>query len=131
MGLIKAAMGAVGGVMADQWKEFFYCDSLSQDILVAKGQKRTSSRSSNTSGEDNIISKKGEVFHGHEFHYSKVIVNDLKHPLAFKITRGKGSYNNMDGFMEKNTLASYVHTHVAAMPNFGGNLAISSRELGD
>lgn len=56
MGLIKAAMGAVGGVLGDQWKEFFYCDSLKQDILVAKGQKRTSSRSSNTSGEDNIIS---------------------------------------------------------------------------
>ena len=56
MGLIKAAMGAVGGVLADQWKEFFYCDSLTPDILVAKGQKRTSSRSSNTSGEDNIIS---------------------------------------------------------------------------
>ena len=56
MGLIKAAMGAVGGVLADQWKEFFYCDSLTPDILAAKGQKRTSSRSSNTDGEDNIIS---------------------------------------------------------------------------
>jgi membrane protease subunit (stomatin/prohibitin family) len=58
MGLIQAAMGAVGGVLADQWKEFFYCESLSADILVAKGQKRTSSqgRSSNTSAEDNIIS---------------------------------------------------------------------------
>ena len=58
MGLIQAAMGAAGGVLADQWKEFFYCESLSADILVAKGQKRTSSqgRSSNTSGEDNIIS---------------------------------------------------------------------------
>ena len=58
MGLIKAAMGAAGGVLADQWKEFFYCESLSADILVAKGQKRTSSqgRSSNTSAEDNIIS---------------------------------------------------------------------------
>ena len=81
--------------------------------------------------EDNIISKKGEVFHGHEFHYSKVIVDELKNPMAFKITRGKGSFNSMDGFMEKNTLASYVHTHVAAMPDFGGNLAISSYELGD
>ena len=81
--------------------------------------------------EDNIISKKGEVFHGHEFHYSKVIVDELKNPLAFKVTRGKGSYNNMDGFMEKNTLASYVHTHVAAMPNFAGNLTISARELGE
>ena len=81
--------------------------------------------------EDNIISKKGETFHGHEFHYSKVIVNDLKNPLAFKITRGKGSYELQDGFMEKNTLASYVHTHVAAMPDFAGNLCISARELGD
>jgi cobyrinic acid a,c-diamide synthase len=81
--------------------------------------------------EDNIISKKGETFHGHEFHYSKVIVNELKNPLAFRITRGKGSYELQDGFMEKNTLASYVHTHVAAMPDFAGNLCISSRELGD
>ena len=56
MGLIKAGLGAVGGVLADQWKEFFYCDSLSSDVLVKKGQKRTSGRSSNTKGEDNIIS---------------------------------------------------------------------------
>ena len=57
MGLIQAAMGAAGGVMSDQWKEFFYCDSLDKDSLVAKGQKRTSARgrSSNTSGEENII----------------------------------------------------------------------------
>ncbi|MBE6499249.1 MAG: Ni-sirohydrochlorin a,c-diamide synthase [Methanobrevibacter thaueri] len=81
--------------------------------------------------KDNIISKKGDIFHGHEFHYSKVIVNDLKNDLAFKITRGKGSYNNMDGFMEKNTLASYVHTHVAAMPDFAGNFTTSAYELRD
>ena len=57
MGLIQAAMGAAGGVMSDQWKDFFYCDSLDKDSLVAKGQKRTSARgrSSNTSGEENII----------------------------------------------------------------------------
>lgn len=58
MGLIKAGMGAVGGVLGDQWKEFIYCESLKPDVLVAKGRKRTSSqgRSSNTSAEDNIIS---------------------------------------------------------------------------
>ncbi len=56
MGLIKAAMGSVGGVLADQWKEFFYCEALEADILVSKGQKRTGGRSSNTSGEENIIS---------------------------------------------------------------------------
>ena len=55
MGLIKALAGSVGGVLADQWKEFFYCESLSTDVLVAKGQKRTSKRSSNTRGEENII----------------------------------------------------------------------------
>jgi len=56
MGLIKAIAGAAGGVLADQWKEFFYCDSIANDILMVKGQKRVSGRSSNTKGNDNIIS---------------------------------------------------------------------------
>ena len=56
MGLIKAGIGALGGTLADQWKEFFYCDSLPDDVLVRKGQKRVSGRSSNTKGSDNIIS---------------------------------------------------------------------------
>ncbi len=56
MGLIKAGIGALGGVLADQWKEFFYCDSLENDVLMAKGQKRVGSRSSNTKGSDNVIS---------------------------------------------------------------------------
>ena len=80
---------------------------------------------------DNIISKKGETFHGHEFHYSRVNVDTLKNKMAFKITRGTGSYNNMDGFIEKNTLASYVHTHIAAMPDFAGNLTIKAREYNE
>ena len=56
MGLIKAGIGAVGGVLADQWKEFFYCDALPSEVLVRKGEKRISGRSSNTKGSDNIIS---------------------------------------------------------------------------
>ena len=56
MGLIKAAAGALGGTLADQWKEFFYCDSLSKDVLVTRGQKQISGRSSNTKGHDNVIS---------------------------------------------------------------------------
>ena len=56
MGLIKAAIGAIGGTMADQWKEFFYCEALPADVMAVKGQKRISGRSSNTKGEDNIIS---------------------------------------------------------------------------
>ena len=56
MGLIKAGIGALGGTLADQWKEFFYCDALANDVLMRKGEKRVSGRSSNTKGNDNIIS---------------------------------------------------------------------------
>ena len=56
MGLIKAAFGAAGGVLADQWKDYFYCDSMPADVLMTKGHKRNSGRSSNTRGSDNIIS---------------------------------------------------------------------------
>ena len=56
MGLIKAGLGAVGGVLADQWKEFFYCEAMDKEVMVTKGQKRISGRFSNTKGSDNIIS---------------------------------------------------------------------------
>ena len=56
MGLLKAGLGAAGGVMADQWKEFIYCESMPANVLACKGSKRTGGRSSNTRGEDNVIS---------------------------------------------------------------------------
>lgn len=55
MGLIKAALGAAGGNLADQWKEFFYCDAIDKETLVVKGKKQVSGRSSNTKGNDNVI----------------------------------------------------------------------------
>lgn len=55
MGLIKAAAGATDGVLADQWREYFYCEAIPEDTLAVKGQKRVSRRSSNTKGSDNII----------------------------------------------------------------------------
>src|SRR5690554_2007180 len=56
MGLIKAVIGAAGGTLADQWKEFFYCESMPKEVLVVKGGKRITGRSSNVKGNDNIIS---------------------------------------------------------------------------
>lgn len=56
MGLIKAVSGALGGTLADQWKEFFYCEAMDKEVLVTKGRKRVSGRSSNRMGNDNIIS---------------------------------------------------------------------------
>ena len=61
MGLIKAFTGSAGGILADQWKEYFYCDALDEETLLVKASKRTDRRSSNTKGTDNVITK-GSVF---------------------------------------------------------------------
>ena len=55
MGLIKAIAGAAGGVMADQWKEYFYCEAMPANILATKGHKKVTGRSSNYKGDENII----------------------------------------------------------------------------
>ena len=56
MGLIKAGISAIGTTLADQWKEFFYCDAIDNDVLVVRGQKSVGGKSSNTKGNDNVIS---------------------------------------------------------------------------
>ncbi len=56
MGLLQAGIGALSGVLADQWREYFYCEGMPENVLAVKGVKRTSGRSSNYKGEDNIIS---------------------------------------------------------------------------
>ena len=56
MGLINAALGAAGGVMADQWKEYFYCEAIPENVMAVKGLHRVSGRSSNYKGSENIIS---------------------------------------------------------------------------
>ena len=56
MGLITAAKETVSKLLGDQWREYFYCESLSNDTLAVKGIKRVSSGSSNKNGTDNIIS---------------------------------------------------------------------------
>ncbi len=55
MGLIKAALGSAGGALADQWKDYFYCDALPREVLAVRGRKRTGKRSSNRKGSDSVI----------------------------------------------------------------------------
>ncbi len=60
MGLMKAFSGAVRSELADQWKEYFYCDSMGTDVLIRKGIKKTGTtnfKSSNTKASDNVISE--------------------------------------------------------------------------
>ncbi len=56
MGLLSAALGALGGTLADTWKDWFYCEALDKDTLMIKGEKMIGNRSSNRRGNDNIIS---------------------------------------------------------------------------
>ncbi len=70
---------------------------------------------------DNLILNKGDTFRGHEFHYSKIDTGISKPDFAFKILRGTGIVDSKDGLMNKNSVASYVHTHVAACPQFALN----------
>ena len=76
--------------------------------------------------QDNPILKKGDTYHGHEFHYSKVEytgsnINDF----AFEMKRGVGITGKYDGLMKNKTLASYIHTHTACLPEFAYNFTQS------
>ncbi|MGC9517975.1 MAG: Ni-sirohydrochlorin a,c-diamide synthase [Methanomicrobiales archaeon] len=105
------------------------CNVFNYDSLMTKKPQALSYVIAKTIN-DNIITKKDEIFHGHEFHYSKVLLKG-KNNFAFEILRGNGIKDSLDGLMEKNTVASYVHTHVAACPQFASNLAISALEADD
>ncbi|MDO8726411.1 MAG: cobyrinate a,c-diamide synthase [Candidatus Methanoperedens sp.] len=63
---------------------------------------------------DTPLSKKGTVIRGHEFHYS-VTECDRDASFVYQLKRGKGINDGKDGLMEHNTLASYMHTHPAAV----------------
>lgn len=77
---------------------------------------------------DNIMVNEGDIFKGHEFHYSKVNLNGVQR-FAFQMLRGKGIQHSMDGLMDKNTVASYVHTHVAAYPPLASNFTSNIAEI--
>ena len=81
MGIIKAFTGATGGVMADQWLEMYYCDSIPQGILAYRGKKRVSERSSNTKGDENVISD-GSV----------IVVNEGQSAIAVEQGKVIGCY---------------------------------------
>ncbi len=91
MGLIKAAADAIGGILADQWKEYFYCDSLSEDVLVVKGQKRVNSGRGSNKGTDNIISD-GSVIAVNEGQC--MIIVDQGEVVEFCADAGEFVYDN-------------------------------------
>ncbi|MDR2830992.1 MAG: Ni-sirohydrochlorin a,c-diamide synthase [Methanobrevibacter sp.] len=81
------------------------------------------------SNKDNLISKRDEVFRGHEFHYTKL--NDVSSDFVFEIQRGRGIIDGHDGLAYKNTLANYIHIHACSCPNFAYNFTRNMAENTD
>ncbi|MBZ9570375.1 Ni-sirohydrochlorin a,c-diamide synthase [Methanobrevibacter sp. TMH8] len=84
------------------------------------------------SNEDNLISQKGEVFRGHEFHYTKLCIDEKdvnSANFAFDIERGRGIINKQDGLSVGNTLANYIHLHACSCPNLAYNFTKNINEL--
>ena len=81
MGIIKAFTGAAGGTMADQWLEMYCCDNIPQGILAYRGKKQVSERSSNTKGDENVVSD-GSV----------IVVNEGQSALAVQQGKVIGCY---------------------------------------
>lgn len=90
MGLIRAITGAAGGALEDQWKEYFYCDSIATDVLVTKGRRKTKGRAFNNRGDENIISN-GSVIAVNEGQC--MIIVDQGKIVEFCAEAGEFTYN--------------------------------------
>ncbi len=129
MGLIKAAKDAVGSLLADQWREYFYCDSLSNDVLMVKGQKKVNSgRNSNTKGTDNVISN-GSIIAVNEGQC--MIIVDQGGIVDVCAEAGEFTYDNSTepslfyGSLGDNVKATF--STMAKRFTFGGNAAKDQR----
>lgn len=61
MGFIKAIAGTVSGGLANQWKEFYTCNSLPVQVLMKRADHMKSGRSSNTKNDTDDITRGSAV----------------------------------------------------------------------
>ena len=121
MGIIKAFTGAAGGVMADQWLEMYCCDSIPQGILAYRGRKHVSERSSNTKGDENVISD-GSV----------IVVNEGQSAIAVEQGKVIGCYTQPGEHIFHGGSASIfsgggvkgIGKEILTRVGFGGDVAI-------
>ena len=66
MGLISAGLNALGGTLASQWREYFYCDAMPADVLATKAMKRINGRFGGSKTEDDNVISDGSI----------IVVND-------------------------------------------------------
>lgn len=76
----------------------------------------------------NPFYKKGTLIKGHEFHYSRVISPVKKKNLlfAFRMGRGEGIMDGLDGICYKNVLATYTHLHALGCPEWAEGMILQA-----
>jgi Ni-sirohydrochlorin a,c-diamide synthase len=91
-------------------------DRTSEMCGVFSGETRMPARRvvSYVEGTSDSGSPMGKAsFRGHEFHYSDVVL-DRDTRFAYRLSRGVGIRDNLDGAVVHNTLGSYTHLHPVA-----------------
>jgi len=71
--------------------------------------------------KDTPIGSKGNFFKGHEFHYSVLTEVSPEAKFAYRMDRGIGIKDGLDGMLVNNTLGSYTHLHAASYLPFAKN----------
>lgn len=129
MGLIQAVKDSVTGMAADQWREYFYCDSLDENVLAVKGKKRVDSgRNSNKHSLDNIISN-GSIIAVNEGQIALII--DQGRVAEFCAEPGEFIYDTstepslLYGKLSENIKDTFLQ--VGKRFTFGGNTAKDQR----
>src|SRR3990172_1512788 len=62
--------------------------------------------------------KKGHKIRGHEYHYSEIDEPPQKIKRCYQLTPHTSRLTASEGYLCKNTLASYIHLHFASNPKF-------------
>ncbi|UZP66215.1 cobyrinate a,c-diamide synthase [Desulfovibrio mangrovi] len=71
----------------------------------------------------------GSIIKGHEFHYSKCVVDEGAEPaFGLQMDRGFGMGSDKDGLVYKNVFASYTHLFALGEPHWAVNLVLAARK---
>ena len=126
-GIGQAIIGAGSAMIADQWKEFFYCDTIPNDTFVVKGQKQVK-KGVNTKGSDNIITN-GSVIVVNEGQCMMIV--DQGQPVEICAVSGEYVYDTSTepSVFSGNLLGSLKDTVqvLARRVTFGGETAHDQR----
>ncbi|MHC1610976.1 MAG: Ni-sirohydrochlorin a,c-diamide synthase, partial [Candidatus Methanospirareceae archaeon] len=128
-GVIYAESGGLVYLMEEleyQSDSFEMCGVIKGSVRF--GEKRVINYVEGEFQRDCIIGEKGKKFKGHEFHHCKIVLEDQANvDFAYKMERGEGVMDGMDGIISKNCLASFTHLHAASYTGFAENFVRSGR----